>query len=186
MNESHNTIKNTACTDGPNGRYHVDESVDEITVAAVGGGSLKEGGVARISATVWAWSGYNVDTADFYYSADVSNPIWTPIGSEKPTGSGRQTITAEYNIPSGGLQAVRVNFRYGGSENECTGGTWDDVDDLVFEVGAAEKAASGLEAAHLDPVQPLTKGDCRNIDTKDRCRALDICKWKRNRCRGKK
>lgn len=37
------------------GNYHYDESIDKITVSAVGGGHLRAGGVAEIKADVFPW-----------------------------------------------------------------------------------------------------------------------------------
>ena len=47
--------------------YHVDESIDEITVYTVEGGLLQAGARVEIEAKVWAWQDGSADTADFYY-----------------------------------------------------------------------------------------------------------------------
>lgn len=52
-----NTISRIlGCTDGGSGSYHGDESNDQITISSVNGGPLTAGQLARVEATVWAWS----------------------------------------------------------------------------------------------------------------------------------
>src|SRR5207302_5595253 len=53
-----------------------------------------------------------------------------------PTAAGAQTLSANYTLPSGSLQAVRAQFRYQGSASSCTTGSYNDHDDLIFAVGA--------------------------------------------------
>ena len=125
-----------ACTDGTSGSYHSDESNDAIRVSTVDSSDLSEGDVVEIQATVWAWSTGSSDTADFYYAADANNPSWVYIASATPSGGGAQTLTAQYTLPAGSQQAVRVNFRYTGSQSSCSGGSYDDADDLVFAVSS--------------------------------------------------
>ena len=134
-----------SCTDGNSGSYHYDESIDKIVVRSGevdGSGSgvdMTEGGRATIEATVYPWSAY-ADYADFYYTADATNPQWKYIGTKKPTGSGLQVIKMAYNLPQGTNQAVRVSFRYQGSQGSngaCSEGYYDDNDDLAFGVKAS-------------------------------------------------
>jgi hypothetical protein len=47
---------------------------------------------------------------------------------------GEQELNMAYNLPDGANQAVRVQFRYGGSIGSCTSGSYNDRDDLVFAV----------------------------------------------------
>ena len=123
------------CTDGTSGSYHSDESNDRIVVTNLSGSDLAAGATVEVAATVWAWSTGSSDTLDLYYAADANSPSWVLIGSLVPPGGGAQTITAQYTLPSGSLQAVRANFRYQGSQGSCTTGSYDDADDLVFAVG---------------------------------------------------
>ncbi len=61
--------------------------------------------------------------------------MWTLIATLTPPGAGARTLTATYVLPTGGpRQAIRANFRYGGSASPCSTGTDDDRDDLVFAV----------------------------------------------------
>jgi len=185
LNSSHNTIG--TCTDGRGGSFHNDESIDEITVSAVGGNGLpEEGRVAKIQAKVWAWSSGVADRADFYYASNANDPEWIHKGTLTP-GRGLQTLSVEYTIPAGSMQAVRVNFRYSGSTSPCTGGYWDDVDDLIFPVAAA--SAKGAVSAGVKPVPvpadtPMTSDICKTIQKKEksRCNDLDMCKMRGNKC----
>jgi leucyl aminopeptidase len=127
-----NTIGGT-CVDGASGTYHSDESNDRIKVATNDGTNLGAGKQVTVTATVWAYS-TTADTADIYYAANANSPVWTLIGSYKPSGTGARTITATYTLPTGTLQAVRVNFRYNGTAGTCTTGAYDDRDDLIFAV----------------------------------------------------
>jgi len=132
----------TACADGTSGIYHSDESNDRIVVSTLDAQDFSEGAAVEVEATVWAWTGYTSDTLDLYYAADANSPSWTHIASIVPPGSGVQTLTAQYVLPAGTLQAVRANFRYAGSQSSCSGGTYDDADDLVFAVGGAAPACT--------------------------------------------
>ena len=123
------------CTDGTAGSYHSDESNDRIVVRTLDGLDFSEGATVEVAATVWAWTTPSADTVDLYFAADANNPTWTLIGSVSPSASGAQTLTAQYTLPAGSLQAVRANFRYQGAQSSCSGGTYDDADDLVFAVG---------------------------------------------------
>ncbi|MEK7423965.1 MAG: peptidase S8, partial [Actinomycetota bacterium] len=93
--------------------------------------------VVTVEATVWAWSGFASDSLDLYYAADANAPVWTLIGTIKPTAAGAQVLRATYTLPAGGLQAVRANFRYQGAASACSTGGYDDHDDLVFAVTSA-------------------------------------------------
>ena len=158
-----------------------------ITVSAVGGGQLQVGAPAEIEAKVWAWGDGSFDTADFYYTANVNNsPSWTFIGSVDPNGGGIRTLMAEFTLPDSTLQAVRVNFRYSGSQNSCTGGNWDDVDDLVFTVApAGDMTAGAKEPIPVPPTKPMQSSHCVAIgDNKRRCAEVPVCKWQNGRYKG--
>ena len=120
------------CTDGSSGSYHSDESIDAIRVATFGGTDFTPGDTVEIEVDVWAYSNGSADRLDLYYAADATSPSWTYLTTITPPGGGARTLTASYTLPAGGLQAVRGNFRYQGSTSSCSGGSWDDTDDLVF------------------------------------------------------
>ena len=134
-----------SCTDGNGGTYHEDESLDKIVVSQLPGNvnDMAEGDTVIITATIWCWGNGASDYIDFYYASDASNPVWTQIGQRQQCpGAGAQTVTAEYTLPAGSMQAARVNMLYNSgtpSDNSCTTGTWDDTDDLVFSVKAASQ-----------------------------------------------
>lgn len=122
-----------ACTDGTTGNYHADESIDNIRISAVGGGGIQVGATVQIIAKVWAYSAAS-DFVDFLYATDASNPQWQLINTVNPTSSGSNTVSTQYTIGAGSLQAVRVVIRYNGVASPCPGGAYDDVDDLAFVV----------------------------------------------------
>jgi len=130
-----NTINNS-CADGTSGTFHSDESNDRVVVATTDGSALAAGKTVKVSATVWAYSSYTSDALDLYYTANANSPSWTLIGTIIPTVAGAQTLSANYTLPSGSLQAVRAQFRYQGSASSCTTGSYNDHDDLIFAVGA--------------------------------------------------
>jgi len=130
-----NTI-NSSCADGTSGTFHSDESNDRIVVSTTDGSTLAAGKTVKVSATVWAYSGFTSDHLDLYYTANANSPTWTLIGTITPAAAGAQTLSANYTLPSGSLQAVRAQFRYLGSASSCTSGAYSDHDDLIFAVGA--------------------------------------------------
>jgi uncharacterized membrane protein len=130
-----NTINNS-CADGTAGTFHSDESNDRIVVSTTDGSALASGKTVTVSATIWAYSAFTSDHLDLYYTANANSPSWTLIGTITPAAAGAQTLSANYTLPSGSLQAVRAQFRYLGSASPCTSGSYNDHDDLIFAVGA--------------------------------------------------
>jgi len=128
-----NTIGGT-CADGTSGVYHSDESNDRIRVLTTDGTAFRTGKVVRIEATVWAYSTFTSDKLDLYYAANANSPSWVFLATLSPTKAGAQTLSATYTLPAGALQAVRANFRYGGSAGTCAAGSYTDHDDLIFAV----------------------------------------------------
>jgi hypothetical protein len=116
-----NTI-NDSCADGTSGVFHSDESNDRIKVSTTDGSNFAPGKTVRIDATVWAWTTPSADAADFYFAANAGSPTWTFIGTVVPTVAGAQTLSATYTLPSGALQAVRVQFRYQSTNAACASG----------------------------------------------------------------
>ena len=180
------------CNDGNSGRYQDDEAVDMITVSSVGGGLLQGGSLAEVEAKVWAWRNGQSDIVDFYYATNGANPAWELIQSITPPAGGAQTLKARYTLlPSSGgsRQAVRVNIRYAGSQKDsgCSGGSYDDADDLVFEVASAAVAARNIAEDDINLAEieiPLTLTDEQPLDmhcgslSEDRCVAASpYCMW---------
>jgi hypothetical protein len=130
-----NTI-NSTCADGTSGTFHSDESNDRLVVSTTDGSTLAAGKTVKVSATVWAYSSFTSDHLDLYYTANANSPSWTLIGTITTTAAGAQTLSANYTLPNGSLQAVRAQFRYQGSASSCIAGAYNDHDDLIFAVGA--------------------------------------------------
>jgi hypothetical protein len=150
-----NTINNS-CADGTSGTFHSDESNDRLVVQTTDGSPLAPGKTVKVSATVWAYSGFTSDHLDLYYAADASSPSWVLIGTITPAAAGAQTLSANYTLPSGGAsQAVRAQFRYLGSASSCTAGSYNDHDDLVFAVGAG---TPGFTVAASPSAVSVTQG----------------------------
>jgi len=133
-----NTI-NATCADGNSGTFHSDESNDRIVISSTDGGPLTAGKVARITATVWAYSATS-NALDLYSAANANSPTWTFLNTIVPSGTGAQTLTTTFALPTGGLQAIRAHFRSGGSASACSTGAYDESDDLVFAVSSTAPA----------------------------------------------
>jgi trimeric autotransporter adhesin len=136
-----NTLGGT-CADGNTGTYHSDESIDRMVVKSVDGLNLAVGKQATVDVTVWCYSS-TLDFLDLYYSPTTSSPTWTAIatGIVCP-GTGARTISRTFTLGStAGQHAVRAQFRYQGSAGTCTTGSYNDRDDLNFNVATA---ANGL------------------------------------------
>ena len=178
------------CADGANGDYLSDESIESIKVSGKNGVPLQPGAVAVIEALVYAFGGPNQDFADFFYTSDANNPVWTYLGTRSPGARGLTKFTIEYTIPNGSSQqAVRVNFRFGGSEaSVCSGSSgsvdseWADTDDLAFTVatGAMMMELPAQEMPQpMSTVQPPDASTCAQISDETRCEGFSgLCKWK--------
>jgi hypothetical protein len=153
-----NTI-NSSCADGTSGTFHSDESNDRLVIATTDGSTLAAGKTVKASATVWAYSGFTSDHLDLYYAANASSPTWVLIATLTPTAAGAQTLSANYTLPSGTLQAVRAQFRYQGSASSCTTGAYNDHDDLIFAVGAG---TAGFNVSAAPNSVGVTQGSTAN------------------------
>jgi len=127
-----NTIHNS-CADGTAGTFHADESNDRLSLATTNGLDMTQGSIVRVTATVWVADPAQ-DALDLYYATDAINPAWTLVGTLVPQTSGSQTLTTLLRLRPGPLQAVRANFRKGGTRSSCSPGQYDDHDDLAFAV----------------------------------------------------
>jgi bacterial leucyl aminopeptidase len=132
-----NTLRGT-CRDGSEGTYRSDESLEAVKVSTVDGSNFAAGKQVKVEASVWAYANPASDRLDLYYTANANatTPVWTLITTLTPTGSGAQTLSATYTLPSGAAQAVRAQFRYGSGSpsSACVSGDYNDRDDLVFTV----------------------------------------------------
>lgn len=130
------TCLRPTCADGAAGAYHVDESLDGLEVRTVDGGPFAAGKVVEVTARAWSYTAFTSDSLDLWFASDASAPVWTYLGTLPSAGAGAQTYTYRYSLPGGALQALRGVFRYGGAAAACSGGAYDDHDDLAFAVGA--------------------------------------------------
>jgi subtilisin family serine protease len=129
-----NTIA-ASCPDGATGFFHLDESVDVVTVRAVDAvAGLKEGGAVRIEAKIWATASYVTDKLDVYVAPNALSPSWALVATLTPTRAGPQVLGVDHVLAPGALQAVRVQLRHAGTEQPCSTGEYDDHDDLAFAV----------------------------------------------------
>ncbi|RKG68952.1 hypothetical protein D7V80_10520 [Corallococcus sp. CA054B] len=122
------------CTDGTSGTYHGDESLDRLKVTSVDGTSLGPSKTVDIVATVWGYSGYSSDALDLYFAPEANSPVWTFIGTLPATAAGSHSLTKRYTLPAnaGPRSVIRGVFRFGAGGGACPGGSYNDVDDLVF------------------------------------------------------
>ena len=174
-----------ACVDGTSGTYHADESNDRIVVSTLDGYDFAEGATVRIDATVWAWSTGSSDHLDLYYAANANSPTWTFITSLVPPAGGAQTLSATYTLPAGSLQAVRANFRYSGTaSSSCSGGSYDDADDLVFAVNSGTPACTSNAQCDDGPfcngAETCSAGSCQ--PSTNPCAVGTTCNETTNSC----
>ena len=150
--QNSNTIDN--CRDGTESTYGTDESIEWLNVLSVNPDTdeywdrpLRVGGRARIVAGLHTYlvnsDDPSNDFADLYYSTTIDPPNWVGIQTINPQrgevdNEGYGTFESDsFSILEGTdqlMQAIRVNFRYQGTQSSCTGGSWADTDDLVFHV----------------------------------------------------
>jgi N-acetylneuraminic acid mutarotase len=128
-----------AMTDGSAGGYRVDGSVERIRVLSPGGARLTAGQTATVEVTLWASS--EGDWLEIFSATEPASPVWTLLTQLGPS-PGFQTLSHSFNLPAGGLQAIRAHLFRSSSP-----GTYDDYDDLVFAVSTSEEPL-------FDPVVP--------------------------------
>ncbi len=116
--------------------------MDRLKVSTTDGTAFAAGKTVRVEATVWAYSTYSSDKLDLYYAANANSPSWTLLGTLSPTKAGSQVLSATYTLPAGALQAVRANFRYGGSASACAAGSYTDHDDSDLRGDAVARGSA--------------------------------------------
>jgi len=179
-----NTISNS-CADGQSGLYNNGdqntESVESITVEAVGAGRFVQGNQVRITAKIWAFGPSN--RVEFYLTADPEASIitWDEVGQVQATQfSEFYDISITAMLKSTSLQAVRVVIVYG-AENGNSGprscptagasGTFSDTDDLIFPVDSTPSGGTlsssggtlGLAPLPVDIPIAMVKVDCTKV-----------------------
>lgn len=146
------------CVDGNSGVYTDDESIEVIEVSASGGGLLQVGKGAVIKANIYAWGTGSSSYADFYFK-DMNGPNtdWTYIATRSPSGGNAQEVVSPTFVLTSTQMAVRVNLRYNGNPSPCSGGNYDEADDLVFAVAAGPSSSpSGQPTQSAQPSQSAT------------------------------
>jgi hypothetical protein len=132
-----NTLQDS-CADGSGGAFHDRESIDRIKVSTVDATQMAPGKQVRVDVTVWSATfggSFFGDWLDVYFAPNANAPVWTLVGTVFSPNKGLQTLSVNYTLPAGTLQAVRAHFRYGGQPSACgVLGRVDDHDDLAFTV----------------------------------------------------
>ncbi|MDC0710891.1 endopeptidase [Stigmatella sp. ncwal1] len=141
-----NTLGGT-CADGTSGTYHSDESIDRIVIKTVDQGAFAPGKQVTVDVTVWCYG--TTDGLDLYYTTAVGAPSWTALATNLLcTAGGRaQTFSQTFTLNGSatGQQAVRAQFRYGGTASSaCVSGSYNDRDDLVFAVSASAQPKQAM------------------------------------------
>ncbi len=134
--EAHAPNSLDGCFDGNYGSPTYNKpSISRIRVSRPDGTNLVAGKRVRIDVDVLTFSPAD-ERLLLYYTSDATRPVWTLLATLTPSGTGEaQTLSAEYRIPSGNLQAVRALYR---NLQQTSGGMCGtvsnarDVDDLVF------------------------------------------------------
>jgi hypothetical protein len=131
-----------SCADGASGAFHVDESIDSMRISSIDGAMMRTGARVRVDATVWAWQAFALDSLDLYWSPNGASE-WTYISTLKPSNSGRNVLSAEFQLGQSPIQAIRGVFR-GSLVNAapCNPGAYNDTDDLVFSVDSRSIVAT--------------------------------------------
>jgi hypothetical protein len=128
-----NTIDD--CWEYGMGTYHEDSSIDSIVVSTIDMTDFKPGSTVQIDAKIWGIAEQDATSIHFFYTADATDPSWQFIETVDKISAGESTVSTQYILPNGSLQAVRVVCRDVGIANPCPQGGGDDIDDLVFAVG---------------------------------------------------
>ncbi|MBJ6764189.1 endopeptidase [Myxococcaceae bacterium JPH2] len=137
-----------SCADGVSGTYHSDESIDRISLKTVDEGTITPGKQVKVDVTVYCWG--TSDSLDLYYTTNATTaPTWTTLTTNQAcTVAGLKTFSYTLTVGANtGNHAVRAQFRYGGTATSaCVSGSYNDRDDLVFNVSAAVAKANGKAA----------------------------------------
>ncbi|MHA7630223.1 Ig-like domain-containing protein [Corallococcus sp. M7] len=133
--EAHTPNTLDGCADGTATFYPgTSTAIDRIRVYRPDGTNLAAGKRVRIDVTVNALSP-NREGVDLYYTSDAAHPSWTYLTTLVQGNYGQQTLSTEYRLPSGNVQAVRASYWFSThTQSPCSVGSNndDDHDDLVF------------------------------------------------------
>jgi hypothetical protein len=105
--------------------------ISSIRVATIDGTALAPGKTVRIDVSGF---GSSADALRVYLAVDVTNPVWTLVGSTSGFFGG--SLSLQTVLPTGRVQVIRVNDVFGApfGPGPCATGTDADNDDLVFRV----------------------------------------------------
>ena len=147
------------CTDGTSGSYHSDESNDRIVVSTLGRHRLHRGRHGADRRHRVGLDDGVLDTLDLYYAADANSPVWVLIDSITPPAAAPRPCRPATPCPPAACRRVRANFRYQGSQSPCSGGNYDDADDLVFAVNSAGNTPPNVSITSPANGSSFTQGD---------------------------
>ncbi len=139
--EPHEPNTLDTCIDGRSGTYLSDPSLERIRVRRMDGTELTVGKRVRIEADLWVGD-RDRQRLDLYYTGDATQPSWTYLATLQPPQNGAQTLSLEYTLPPGSLQAVRAIFRHLGGPSPCRWYSYDDNDDVAFAVSQTPDTTS--------------------------------------------
>merc|ERR1712003_399740 len=171
------------CSDGRDGVYGQDESIEAITVTSVTGEfepkQMAAGGSAKITAHVNVFCNPNVeDVVDFFTTSDEGEdgPEWKYVGTTVPTACGLVEVESDtFTLTASPGQAVRAIVRWVGSGDPAPkacpdeSNTYTDTDDLVFAIAPAHSACYDFTTHKCK----CTKDTC----TKEKCNAIPGGIW---------
>eukprot|EP00804_Cyclotella_cryptica_P004506 CCRYP_017646-RA/>CCRYP_017646-RA protein AED:0.38 eAED:0.38 QI:40/1/1/1/1/0.5/2/0/492 len=158
---SPNTIDE--CHDYSIGTYHVDESIEQMIVRSVSGGTMAMGTQVEVTALVYTATNTSNraepnerDVGVFFYAPDAHNITWKyKFVKLLWPGSGIQTLTTRFTLELGSSsQAVRLTYGYAEyAIDPCYRRRyWQDIDDLVFTVDYGEfPRPSSQPSASIEP-----------------------------------
>ncbi|MFE8605597.1 Ig-like domain-containing protein [Archangium violaceum] len=122
-------------------------SIERIRVSRPDGTNLAAGKRVRIDVDVQP-SAPAQETLSLYFTSDAAHPSWTLLTTLTPSGDAAQTLSAEYRLPSGSVQAVRAIYRNSYDPTSCYNtSSGRDYDDLAFTL--AEEPDTTAPSAQL-------------------------------------
>ncbi|WP_224365338.1 Ig-like domain-containing protein [Hyalangium versicolor] len=132
------------CADGTLPVSNPDEQINRLRLTALEGTTFTEGKLVRldVDAMIVSLSDdyHSGDQLDVFYTGDAAHPSWVYLTTLVPSATGLQTLSTQFNLTVGTLQAVRVQIRTVGSGSmPCHSGSTaghDDRDDMAFAVNA--------------------------------------------------
>ncbi len=144
------------CADGYWGWFHADESLDAIAVYTLFGSDIAPSKVIVVDVTTWAWASGQYDYLDIYYARDAYAPVWQHVETVQGSGPGEQVYQVMHVLDDTPTRhAIRAQWRYSGSATPCSGGPFNDRDDLVLTRPHWQNAADRFDVNGDGVVTPL-------------------------------